>query len=330
VPSRAASPALSVKSRRSTISTSARHRNSFINGDLTDDEGSDSDPFEDFRSARGGRRDSRTSHNRRPRKNSTQSNIDYDDDGVESDTVKHRQSSRTHRGGSVARSVQDFPATSSSRRPLSTTLVRDKDREREMARQKLEKLSMSSRDRFEKNRIGSPATKSALSPASMTPESEFEFEKPMDYEEKPVNSDAEPKKTPTIEPERAKIEETEIRGPAAPSTSAVEPTPSRVPDDLGPPPTTPPHEWVCEFCTFVNEANVKICSICCKTPTHVPQKPATVPEAAAPPKPILTDSTAKAVTTGTSVSTPSEDSSEPAKKKGRIRKISFWPGTKTT
>uniref|UniRef100_A0A1B0FDE2 Uncharacterized protein n=1 Tax=Glossina morsitans morsitans TaxID=37546 RepID=A0A1B0FDE2_GLOMM len=41
---------------------------------------------------------------------------------------------------------------------------------------------------------------------------------------------------------------------------------------LGPPPSTPDHEWECEFCTFVNEPNTKICSICCKTPSTKPKK----------------------------------------------------------
>ncbi|XP_018783776.1 PREDICTED: uncharacterized protein LOC108965672 isoform X5 [Bactrocera latifrons] len=46
-------------------------------------------------------------------------------------------------------------------------------------------------------------------------------------------------------------------------------------DDLGPPPSTPDHEWECEFCTYVNEPNVKICLICCKTPSSVPRKTST-------------------------------------------------------
>jgi E3 ubiquitin-protein ligase RNF31 len=311
-----------MKSRRST--TSGRHRNSFINADLTDDEDSDSDPFvDDVRSTRG-RRDSnlnRSSHNRRPRKNSTQSNIEYDDDAHESDSIlKNRSSVRSNRGGSVARSVQDFPTQSStSRRPLTNN--NDRDRERELARQKLEKLSMSSRDRFERARITTPPKKSTMSD-SMTPESEFEFEKPKDYEEKMVDSDIEPRKKPIIEPERAKIEESEDRNNSVEENGAAE-------EEIGPPPTTPPHEWVCEFCTFVNEANIKICTICCKTPLHVPQKPATknvVPTVAEGEKKRESSNTTKPVT----ASTISEDSSEPAKKKGRIRKISFWPGTKTT
>ncbi|XP_037828628.1 E3 ubiquitin-protein ligase lubel isoform X3 [Lucilia sericata] len=56
-------------------------------------------------------------------------------------------------------------------------------------------------------------------------------------------------------------------------------------DDLGPPPSTPDHEWECEFCTFVNEANIKICSICCKTPSIKPKKAI---KSISPPKQIKT------------------------------------------
>ncbi|XP_054745290.1 E3 ubiquitin-protein ligase lubel isoform X4 [Anastrepha obliqua] len=46
-------------------------------------------------------------------------------------------------------------------------------------------------------------------------------------------------------------------------------------DNLGPPPSTPDHEWECEFCTYVNEPNIKICLICCKTPSHGARKTST-------------------------------------------------------
>ncbi|XP_036226343.2 E3 ubiquitin-protein ligase lubel isoform X4 [Bactrocera oleae] len=55
----------------------------------------------------------------------------------------------------------------------------------------------------------------------------------------------------------------------------VAPTDETNEDDLGPPPSTPDHEWECEFCTYVNEPNVKICLICCKTPSRVPRKTST-------------------------------------------------------
>ncbi|KAL9930414.1 linear Ubiquitin E3 ligase isoform 1-T3 [Glossina fuscipes fuscipes] len=54
---------------------------------------------------------------------------------------------------------------------------------------------------------------------------------------------------------------------------------------LGPPPSTPDHEWECEFCTFVNEPNIKICSICCKTPSTKPKK--AQDESSSPPKQIM-------------------------------------------
>ncbi|XP_053606960.1 E3 ubiquitin-protein ligase lubel isoform X2 [Plodia interpunctella] len=53
-----------------------------------------------------------------------------------------------------------------------------------------------------------------------------------------------------------------------------DPTPSRASakeDDLGPPPAAPSASWQCEFCTFVNEAGTRVCSICCRTPTAAPR-----------------------------------------------------------
>ncbi|XP_036321321.1 E3 ubiquitin-protein ligase lubel [Rhagoletis pomonella] len=67
-----------------------------------------------------------------------------------------------------------------------------------------------------------------------------------------------------------------------PNTQLEEASTARVPDadeanedDLGPPPSTPDHEWECEFCTYVNEPNVKICLICCKTPSRTARKTST-------------------------------------------------------
>uniref|UniRef100_W8AWA3 E3 ubiquitin-protein ligase RNF31 n=1 Tax=Ceratitis capitata TaxID=7213 RepID=W8AWA3_CERCA len=66
------------------------------------------------------------------------------------------------------------------------------------------------------------------------------------------------------------------------NTQLVEESTTQVPvtdepneDDLGPPPSTPDHEWECEFCTYVNEPNVKICLICCKTPSGSARKTST-------------------------------------------------------
>lgn len=83
---------------------------------------------------------------------------------------------------------------------------------------------------------------------------------------------------------------------------------------LGPPPSPPDHDWECEHCTFVNEAGVTICGVCCKTPSGNPKQK----------KPDdLSENFGKQM----KITSAGEDSSD-GKKKGRNRKISFWPGTK--
>lgn len=81
------------------------------------------------------------------------------------------------------------------------------------------------------------------------------------------------------------------------------------------PPKTPDYDWTCEYCTFVNEANVKICSICCKTPS-----------ATAIRKPVTPEKEKKPPING-KLNENAEISNEGRTKK-ISRKISFWPGTK--
>ncbi|XP_045533969.1 E3 ubiquitin-protein ligase lubel isoform X1 [Papilio machaon] len=49
-------------------------------------------------------------------------------------------------------------------------------------------------------------------------------------------------------------------------------------DLLGPPPSPPSATWQCEHCTFVNEPGVRVCVVCCRTPTISPRiiNPATI------------------------------------------------------
>ncbi|CAH2067092.1 unnamed protein product, partial [Iphiclides podalirius] len=42
-------------------------------------------------------------------------------------------------------------------------------------------------------------------------------------------------------------------------------------DHLGPPPPPPSATWQCEHCTFVNEPGVRVCVVCCRTPTITPK-----------------------------------------------------------
>ncbi|XP_058446796.1 E3 ubiquitin-protein ligase lubel isoform X3 [Malaya genurostris] len=127
--SRAASPALSIKSRKSTMSMRNLQRSSYIN-DLTDDEDSD----EEFIKPRG-RRD------RRQRVDSN-SSLDFDEPEpntfVRASSVKHSRFNRDRRGGSAARSLIDYP--------ISHT--RDSHRSRydrdEVVRDRFDKMSLTS------------------------------------------------------------------------------------------------------------------------------------------------------------------------------------------
>uniref|UniRef100_A0A182MZB1 Uncharacterized protein n=1 Tax=Anopheles dirus TaxID=7168 RepID=A0A182MZB1_9DIPT len=120
--SRAASPALSIKSRKSTMSMRNLNRNSFVD-DLTDDEDSD----DGFHRARGGRGGDRR---RRERLNST-SSIDFDEPEpptqsfMRASSVKHSRFNRDRRGGggSSARSLIDYPV---SRKPTREEPVRER------------------------------------------------------------------------------------------------------------------------------------------------------------------------------------------------------------
>ncbi|XP_061512498.1 E3 ubiquitin-protein ligase lubel isoform X10 [Anopheles gambiae] len=133
--SRAASPALSVKSRKSTMSMRNLNRNSFID-DLTDDEDSD-DGFHRSRGRGGDRR-------RRERLNST-SSMDFDEPEppaqsfVRASSVKHSRFNRDRRGGgSSARSLIDYPVSRKVTAPPARY-----DRE-DLVRDRFDKLSVSS------------------------------------------------------------------------------------------------------------------------------------------------------------------------------------------
>ncbi|XP_055592324.1 E3 ubiquitin-protein ligase lubel isoform X3 [Uranotaenia lowii] len=128
--SRAASPALSIKSRKSTMSMrNLNNRGSYIN-DLTDDEDSE----EEFMRSRG-RRD------RRQRVDSN-SSLDFDDPEpnafMRASSAKHSRFNRDRRGASSARSLIDFP-TSNKRDGHRSKYDRE-----ESFRDRFEKISMSS------------------------------------------------------------------------------------------------------------------------------------------------------------------------------------------
>lgn len=93
----------------------------------------------------------------------------------------------------------------------------------------------------------------------------------------------------------------------------------------GPPPTSIDFEWECEFCTYVNEPNTKICIVCCKTPVTLPvrKQPTEPAEVIATAEPVVTMAAADDSTVDVDVSPPTSE-----RNKGKPRKITFWPGTK--
>lgn len=82
------------------------------------------------------------------------------------------------------------------------------------------------------------------------------------------------------------------------------------------PPKTPDYDWSCEYCTFVNEPNVKICAVCCKTPSATAIRKQASPDKEKTTPPI------------NGQINESMDVSKEGRTKKISRKISFWPGTK--
>lgn len=356
VPSRAGSPALSQKSRKSMMSARNFPRN-YINHDLTDDEDSDDEVFPDENMSRSrGRRDSnvRPSTTRRSRKNSTQSSLDFDNDMDDSEALMRRgstRSSRERRGGSVARSLNEWTGTN----------------------RKQYKDRTDNTEKFDRMSLSSPTRK--VTSDSLTADSEFEFEqrgrrpvetmtrskaspekhpaKRSDIDEIPMidesNDEAISKKVPPtkylnekspLPPSSTVVQKPKIT-PASPPTPTAAATAGNKKE-----PITFEKEWECEYCTFVNEANIKICAICCKTPStnHVETAETDVvtpevlaltiespiPSAAAPTAiKIKNDSKLDNKKTSSIKTSPSEEETDDTTRKKGRRKISFWPGTKT-
>ncbi|XP_053692024.1 E3 ubiquitin-protein ligase lubel [Sabethes cyaneus] len=127
--SRAASPALSVKSRKSTMSMRNLQRNSYID-DLTDDEDSEEEFIQ-----------SRNRRDRRHRVDSS-SSLDFDEPEpapfVRASSVRHSRFNRDRRGASSARSLIDYPV-SQKRDSQRSRYERD-----ELLRDRFDKMSLSS------------------------------------------------------------------------------------------------------------------------------------------------------------------------------------------
>lgn len=300
--SRATSPALSTKSRKSTASARTGHRHSYVEQhQLTDDESSESagSYLDDYRSYR---RDSGMRSSRHGRKASPQASLDDDSDRFSRRSLRERRapstarsvSSRTGDHRSKAHRLRSDSTQESDTEVGTRALVQAKIREKVAAQQS--SLDESSSDFWKpKSTAGKEAKRSTKENGGT---------KVIATNAK--NRETDPKVAPTV------VEE----------NGATDDVDTHVPE--GPPPKTPSFEWECEFCTFTNEANTKICAICCKTPTTVPIKKNTGNDTA--------NKTSKEENTSlTSAAVAPTTTAEPIKGRTKkiTRKITFWPGTKS-
>lgn len=284
--SRPVSPTMSIRSRKSVISTTrSKRRNSYLDPELTDDEDS-----EDDRRSMASQRSGYIGP-RRARRISTTSQS-YEEDFIDNRSMKSKNTRER-------RPVQnEWP-----QRRSSATQITSKPK--------------------------------ATPDSPMTPESESEPQTAKAMVQAKIQ-----------EKLNANIDKVAPPIPAPPNLEEVlnegslEEEPERESsgdvDSLGPPPSTPDHEWQCEFCTFVNEPKVRICVVCCKTPVKRATTP--VKKVKTEPTTILKPSI-KESTKNTQLIKDVEDistklssvkiQSEDQMKKGRRNKrISFWLGTK--
>ena len=112
---------------------------------------------------------------------------------------------------------------------------------------------------------------------------------------------------------KAKLEPESPKTEPEPTETDLNSVPDTAPEG---PPKTPDYDWTCEHCTFVNEPNVKICAVCCKTPsaTAIRKQASPDKEKTAPPM--------------NGQINESMDVSKEGRTNKISRKISFWPGTK--
>ncbi|KAM8715494.1 hypothetical protein ACLKA7_002532 [Drosophila subpalustris] len=267
-----------------------RKRSSYVDDELTDDEDSDQDERRSLVSNRSGMTSASRSHQQHHRQRRLSSASQLINNSVGNDELDgdQRHGSRQHkmrdRRGSIAKSVQsewlperrdsseggvgggtlkrnqteppktsriysDLESEGSGARALVQAKIQQKLQEADQQKARRTESKRKPEMKDENTQAAAVVPKVTSTPVKAEP-SESEYE---EVEEEVTASESEPE-----QPE--KVEST--ASPAAPED-----------DDLGPPPSTPDHEWECEFCTFVNEPNIKICAICCKTPSKPPEKP---------------------------------------------------------
>lgn len=350
--SRAASPALSVRSRRSL--QSSRSRQKYVPQDLTDDEDSDIENFTDDSRSRMRRNEPK----QRSRRNTEQLDLDHRETEVVNRIQKMKEKSkfiRERRSGSLTnwpvtknggfdRSGSLTPSDDELRKistkfrksslisptPQSKKLLSDSasEKEKELPSKQKSSVKVLQQVKSDSDDKDLPKAKVLTSKTTKKIESESESDtepQPLPIVSKPLivtklESEVRPLKV-TCEQQPKTVEEKQnppIKNDektAKPTSPTAELTSSirKVPEKAIEESARPIVEaWECHHCTFVNEPSATICSICCKTRVDILQK---LPEA---------DEDIDINEINESILQNEND----AKQKGKTRKISFLPGTK--
>lgn len=356
--SRAPSPSLSVRSRRSTMSS--RNRQKFVPRDLTDDEDSDIENFTDDSRSRTRRNEGRT----RPRRNTEQIDLDYRETEVVSRIQRMKEKSKHIRerrsgslsnwpptkardSGSLTPSDEEIKKVASKYRKSSLTspvpqnkrLLSDSASEKEKEvpdKQKEQKSSPKASQQVQSDSTSGQESKQekSLKASDKTIKKKSETESEIDCEplakvvEKKLVSENRPLKVPnniskTLNGSSIKKEEKKIVVPTkeekpkenlmpTKSESVVAKSAPQAVEKKEIPLGAVNEAWECPHCTFVNEAAATVCTICCKTRVDVlKQLPKTEVD-------IDINEINESILQNES----------DAKQKGKVRKISFLPGTK--
>ncbi|KAH8238928.1 hypothetical protein KR038_008223 [Drosophila bunnanda] len=274
-----------------------RKRSSYVDDELTDDEDSDQDDRRSLVSNRSGMTSASRSqshqhhqhqHHRQRRLSSASQLIANDELDGEQRGHGSRQHKLRDRRGSVAKSVQSewLPDRRDSQGSNGETLTRNKPPATDSAR-----TSRIYSD-LESEGSGARALVQAKIQQKLQEADQHKSTKKVEQKRKPEMKDENTQAAAVVpkaavpvalahqesDSEYEEVVEEVTASESEPDAEAatVAPNPEDVvleTDELGPPPSTPDHEWECEFCTFVNEPNIKICSICCKTPSKPPVQP---------------------------------------------------------
>lgn len=307
------------------------YRNSYIEHHLTDDESSESASsyLDDYRTYR---RDSTARSIRSSRhslKNSPQRSLDFDDD---SETF----SRRSHRGGNhrdrrASSSARSLSSRSADKRTKSHRLRSDstQDSENELGTKALvqakirEKVAQQSSLDESSSDFWKPQTTTAVNNKVQTVPNQTTNQIRMAKKAAPSKNVTKSNSNQKLVEQKQTTKNARTNGES--NVKQETETNATVNDATdndslpnGPPPKTPNYAWECEFCTFTNEANTKICAICCKTPTTVPVRK-------------VEHSTVNATTNEKKTVDGKSDVTESTKGRTKkiSRKISFWPGTKS-